>query len=441
MSADADGHHDRAWQGWKCDDLTPDLCSLKESIGQIPVKGGLNVTYWKYEAVSTSNPCNQTRNDGKDDDDASANTAFDDDSAQVVCGGNYPILVIHGGPGATHNYMLPLKQQACRGRPVLFYDQAGCGQSALPANTSLDDYPWLLDPNYYALEELPLIVNFLGLDSYHIIGNSWGSLLSQLFALDAADDRLASMVLSGTFSDAQHYIQGQWDPDDGNLGSLPPFVQRRLHELEAAKDYDSEEYQSIVKVLTDFFTGRTAPSPDCVRDADAGTNEEIYVGMQGPSEFAIGGTLEHYNVTARLSGLTKLPVLLTSGKYDTMRPKVVEEVYKALPIAEWVFLERSGHMSMIDEPGPMNDAIGDFLNRVEMARLSSQPFAASRKVPYMAALEMSASQMKIAHGFPHALAAVCTIFVSLLVGWLVGYYSSTGRNRHGYEKLGDVVHG
>jgi proline-specific peptidase len=381
----------KSWgKGWKCDDLTPDLCSLHEQKGTILVKGGINLTYWKYESLDTL----------------------------PHEGDKLPIVAIHGGPGVAHNYLLPLKQQACRGRAVIFYDQAGCGESKHPENASLIDYPWLLDPKYYSLEELPQLVDYLGLNNYHVVGNSWGSLLCQMFGLDAADERLASMVLSGTFSDAQHYIQGQWDPKDGNLGSLP---------LEDASEYKSEEYEAIVGVLTNFFTCRTAPAPDCVNDADAGMNEEIYVGMQGPSEFSIAGSLEHYNVTARLAELTNLPVLLTSGKFDTMRPKVVEKTYRALPIAEWLLLERSGHMSMIDEPGPMNDAIADFLDRVEASRASGKPFLASIKSHDISVSEPSPPF--------HGLEILGAMLFSAAVGWIIGYYSSNRQRRVQFSKL------
>jgi proline-specific peptidase len=390
---------DTAWDGWKCDDLTPDLCELQVEIGHLSVKGGINLTYWTYSKASSS----------------------DDTTTKL------PIIAIHGGPGVAHNYMLPLKQQACRGRSVIFYDQAGCGKSKLPENASLDDFPWLLDPRYYSLEELPALVDHLGFDDYHLVGSSWGSLLCQMFALDAADEHLASMALSGTFSDAQHYVQGQWDPEDGNLGTLPPYVQERLHKLEKQEAYESDEYQAIADVLSAFFTSRTDPVPDCVSDAYAGTNQEIYVGMQGPSEFNIAGSLEFFNTTKRLSELTDLPVLLTSGKFDTMRPKVVKEAYRALPMAEWVLLERSGHMTMIDEPGRMNDVVADFFDRVESSRASGISFS-----PVLE--EYRLTNMKQQEGL-HTGEVIGTVVLSAVIGWFLGYYSAARNQRANYSQL------
>ena len=75
--------------------------------------------------------------------------------------------------------MLPLKQQACRGRDIFFYDQAGCGESIIPSGNRTQDYPHLLDPQYYATVELPALIEFWGLKQYHVIGSSLGTILSQ----------------------------------------------------------------------------------------------------------------------------------------------------------------------------------------------------------------------------------------------------------------------
>lgn len=96
---------------FSCDDLTPDLCvdDLRVEEGQVNVQG-ISVTYWVYHSSSSSNKSNAHSN--------KSNKENDDDDSRLL-----PIVVIHGGPSFTHNYMLPLKQQACRGRTVVFYDQ------------------------------------------------------------------------------------------------------------------------------------------------------------------------------------------------------------------------------------------------------------------------------------------------------------------------------
>ena len=377
------------WVPWTCDSLTPDLCKLHIEEGFINLRG-IDVHYWKCSAATSSSSMTS-------DDE---NNNVEGKSPQ-----GFPIIAIHGGPGWPHNYMLPLKQQACRsGRDVYFYDQAGCGKSVIPSTDDPvsesspedlsgdsknapktrcieNDYPWLLTTEYYTQEELPALIKHWGFkeNQYHIIGNSWGTVLSQLFALDAVGvmkiaPAPSSMVLSGPFSDSQLYIKSQWDNGlDGTLGSLPPFVQERIHQLEESKRYNSTEYKLLDSILEVKFTCRTAPLPDCFLDSSEHFNEEIYVGMQGESEFTIHGVLENFNSTPRLHELAELPILLTHGQYDTMRPTVVDVMYNALPKSEKLLLKHSGHVSMIDEPRTMNDAIGNFFDRVESSLRSNQP--------------------------------------------------------------------
>jgi proline iminopeptidase len=338
----------RTWTGWTCDELIPDLCGdLKVSTGSVPMQHGLNVTYWKFSSLSSTNS-----------------------SPSLLL---YPIIAVHGGPAFTHNYMLPLKQQACRGRDVYFYDQTGCGESKIPRDNRTEDYPHLLDPQYYATVELPTLIDYWGLERYHVIGNSWGTILSQYFELNYRPAGLLSMTLSGPLSDGDLYIQSQWDAKFGNLASLPPFVQDRIHFLENHQLYDSEEYHAIDKALTGFFTVRTNPAPDCFQQSEKGTNRFIYEGMQGASEFAFGGVLAHFNTTPRLSAF-RVPVLLTSGMFDTMRPPVVDAMYQNIPKVEWIILNHSGHVSMIDDAGGMNDVIAAFLSRVETAHQRGEEF-------------------------------------------------------------------
>jgi len=248
-----------------------------------------------------------------------------------------------------------------------------CGQSTLRKGKSVSpsQYPHLLDPAYYSEEELPTLIDHWKLDKYHILGHSWGTMLSQLYALNAKDiSGLQSLILSGPISNAKEYINAQWEQqseEGNNLGSLPPFVQGRIRALEEEGAYNSAEYQAIEEVLTTFFTLRTAPAPECFTSAVEGLNEEVYVGMQGPSEFTLSGVLGDFDILDRLKEI-EVPVLLTHGIYDTMRPSTVKTIEKKLKYAERVLLPHSGHVSMIDDTELMNDVVSDFLTRVENKR-------------------------------------------------------------------------
>ena len=330
---------------WSCDDIVPGLCDFHVETGSLSIRN-VNVKYWRYKRHEPF---------------------INDDPKREI---HLPIVALHGGPGWPHDYLLPLKQLACRGAEVIFYDQAGCGKSALDENTSLPKH--LLDAKYYSEEELPSLIEHWGLDRYHVFGHSWGTILAQLFALNAKNTSgLQSLTLAGPLSDSKAYIDAQWDKEDGNLGSLPPFVQDRIKSLEKDGAYGSAEYQAIDQVLTTFFTLRTAPPPDCFTDAANGANAAIYVGMQGPSEFTVRGTLEKFNVTGRLHEID-VPVLLTHGQYDTMRPSIVKTMEEEIKMSERKVLPHSGHVSMIDDAELMNDYVADFLRRVETNSFVSQ---------------------------------------------------------------------
>lgn len=231
----------------------------------------------------------------------------------------FPIIVLHGGP-VPHHYLSPLKQQACQGRTVIFYDQAGCGESRLPNDdgnmTVHENCPWLLDPLYYATEELPAIISQLRLDRYHVVAHSWGTIQAQLFALEHKPKGLVSLVLSGPLSDSQLWYKALWDSESGAVGQLPPFVQARIIHLDDHEMYNSPECLAIDAAVTTLSVCRTTPVPDCYTQTQQTMNKEIYVSMQGPSDFSNHDLLADFNTFMSLS---RFPCCLFKG-YLTRHP-------------------------------------------------------------------------------------------------------------------------
>lgn len=226
--------------------------------------------------------------------------------------------------------------------------------------------------------ELPALINALQIPKYHLLGHSWGTIVAQKYVIDFSQifrvsdsnvtaDQVSqpqSLILSGPLSDAQLYINAQWDPEVGTVGRSPVFVQKRIHELENARMYNSEEYKMIVDVLTTRFTYRTAPPPDCVSESFASLNTEVYVALQGASEFTVGGALGVFNCTGEL-GKVRMPTLLTAGEHDTMRPPVLDVIETAIKRTRRVTFKGAAHLSMVDTPGEMNDVVATFLGDVE----------------------------------------------------------------------------
>jgi len=267
--------------------------------------------------------------------------------------GKLPLLCLHGGPGAPHDYLEPL-EAAADGRRVIFYDQLGCGNSDQPHDPSL----WTVD---LFVEELAVVRRSLGLDSVHILGQSWGGMLAMEYALTQPQG-LASLVIADSPSSIP-----QWIAEANRLrADLPPDVQRILTEQEEAGTTDSAEYQEAVLAFYARHVCRLDPWPECLSRAfeKLAQNPEVYNTMNGPSEFHVTGTLKNWDITDRL-GEIQVPTLVVSGRYDEATPAIAEVVHRGIPGSEWVLFEESSHLPHLEEPERFMQVLGQFLNRVE----------------------------------------------------------------------------
>uniref|UniRef100_A0A0G4IFI9 AB hydrolase-1 domain-containing protein n=1 Tax=Chromera velia CCMP2878 TaxID=1169474 RepID=A0A0G4IFI9_9ALVE len=325
-----------------CDDVTPDLCSdLVYTSHSMAVKG-FTLKYWKYSSTKTDHT-------------------------------NPTLVGIHGGPGGDHQYLLPLKQLACRGFPVILYDQVGAGESDRPTEK---EAPWLYTLDYY-VEELGDLVGHAGLSSFFVLGHSWGGVVAQLYAIQRHDDkRMKALVLASIFSDPDVYVKGQWDY---RLNTLPEVTQAILKDADRKKEYDSPAYQAVNAQLTGFFTIRTSPMPDCVQWSLGHINEDIYVKMQGASEFTVGGALAKFNTTEKLKEFVRVPTLITGGEFDTMTPPVLDLLHNSIPGSQLTVFPTSAHMTTIDAAGPMNDRLEEFFNDVLSGKLHKATEADQRQ--------------------------------------------------------------
>ncbi len=271
--------------------------------------------------------------------------------------GKLPLLALHGGPGATHDYLESLEAMAATGRRVIFYDQLGCGQSATPSNPSL----WTVD---LYVEEVNAVRAALGLDRVHILGQSWGGMLGMEYALTRPAG-LASLTIADSPASMT-----QWVAEANRLrAELPPDVQQTLLSHEAAGTTDSPEYIAAVDVFYRRHVCRVDPMPEYVARAFANidANPEVYHTMNGPSEFHVIGTLKDWDITDRL-GEIHVPTLVMSGRYDEATPVIAETVHHGIPGSEWVLFEHSSHMPHAEEPERFMQVLGDFLTRVEQTR-------------------------------------------------------------------------
>jgi len=271
--------------------------------------------------------------------------------------GKLPLLALHGGPGATHDYLESLEALAATGRRVIFYDQLGCGKSATPSNPSM----WTI-PLY--VEEVNAVRAALGLDRVHILGQSWGGMLGMEYALTQPDG-LASLTIADSPASMT-----QWVAEANRLrAELPPEVQRTLLAHEEAGTTDSPEYEQAMQVFYQRHVCRLDPMPEYVQRAFANiaANPEVYHTMNGPSEFHVIGTIKDWDITDRL-GEIRVPTLVISGTYDEATPAIARTVHQGISGSEWVLFEHSSHMPHAEEPERFMQALNTFLTRVEQAQ-------------------------------------------------------------------------
>lgn len=268
--------------------------------------------------------------------------------------GRFPLLALHGGPGATHNYLEPLEALAATGRRVILYDQLGCGHSDQPHDPSLWTIPLFV-------EEVGAVRAALGLDRVHLLGQSWGGQLALEYLLTQPSG-VVSLTLASSLASAQ-----RWEDEARRLrAALPLAVQQVLDAHEVAGIYNDPAFEAASLEYYKRHVCRIFPWPACVQSTfdNMAANSEVYNTMWGPTEFALTGTLRGWSVEDRLGELT-LPTLLTSGRYDESTPAINDVMQRGIAGSAWTIFERSAHMAHVEETDAYLRVLGDFLTRVE----------------------------------------------------------------------------
>lgn len=258
-----------------------------------------------------------------------------------------PLLTLHGGPGFPHDYLTPLTALA-DDRPVIFYDQLGCGKSDRPDDTSL----WTVER---AVAELAAVRAALGLERLHLLGHSWGTMLAVAYLL-AAPEGVVSLTLASPALSAP-----QWAADARRLvAALPDDVRAVIARHEADGTTDDPAYEAATQVYMARHGSRLDPVPDEIMRAVRGQGTPVYQTMWGPSEFSATGNLRTFDCTARLHEL-RIPTLVTCGRYDEATPETVAAHARLIPGAQLVVFEQSAHMAHLEEPALFLHILRDFL--------------------------------------------------------------------------------
>jgi proline-specific peptidase len=264
--------------------------------------------------------------------------------------GAIPLLALHGGPGSTHNYFAPLERLATE-RPVVLYDQIGCGNSDHPT-----DIEWSIA---VFRDEVDAVREQLGLERIHLLGTSWGGMLAQEHVLSGADG-IVSLVLSSTLASVD-----QWAEEQLKLrAALPAEVVAVLDKHEAAGTFDDPEYERAMEVYFDRHLYRGAkPRVEMQRWA-AERSHEVYEAMQGPNEWTITGAMRGWDVRDRL-GEIDVPTLVVRGRYDMCTAPIAAELVDGIRGAREVVFEESSHTPVLEETDLYLEVVGGFLREAE----------------------------------------------------------------------------
>jgi proline iminopeptidase len=271
-------------------------------------------------------------------------------------GGATPLLMLHGGPGISHDYLDPLAVLADE-RRVVFYDQLGAGKSDRPQ-----------DPAPYTVEryvrEIGAVRAALSLDEVYLYGQSWGTSLAVEYALTGNAGAPAQGVRGMALSSPCLSVK-RWAEDAGKLIAAMPETERlALEHGRATNTIDTPEYRAASAAFDRKHLSRLdAPTEPMLR-MFAGANMAVYKAVWGPTDFEATGAMRGFERAVDLHRLP-MPVLYMCGRYDGATPETTAWYASLTPKSETVVFQDSSHVPHLEEPGEHERVLRDFLSRCD----------------------------------------------------------------------------
>jgi len=277
--------------------------------------------------------------------------------------GNNPrikILLLHGGPAMTHEYMECFESFfPQQGFEFYEYDQLGSYYSDQPADSSL----WTIER---FADEVDQVRKAIGGDStnFYVLGNSWGGILGMEYALRYQQNMKALLVANMMASCPQY---GRY-ANEVLAKQMDPAVLAEIRALEAKGDFANPRYMELL--VPNFYAKhicRLPQFPDAVNRALKHANGTIYTLMQGPSEFGIAGRLANWDITDRLKEI-RVPTLMIGAKYDTMDPAAMETQSKQVQKGRYLYCPNGSHLAMWDDQQVFMNGVIRFIKDVDSGR-------------------------------------------------------------------------
>ncbi|PNS20833.1 hypothetical protein CAC42_2764 [Sphaceloma murrayae] len=268
-----------------------------------------------------------------------------------------PLIALHGGPGCGHNYLktLALLSTGPSARPVILYDQIGCGNSTRFRSRRQDDSFW--QPQLF-MDELTNLVFSLGISQFDLLGQSWGGMLGAQYA-STRPKGLRKLVICDSPADMVTWVAVA----NQMRALLPRDVQETLTRLEEKGETSSKEYEEAVLEFYKLFVCRVQPFPDEFNETMENLHDDdtVYYTMNGPSEFHVIGNLKTWDIRPELAKI-EVPTLLINGKFDEAQDVTMAPFFKGItsPV-KWVRFAESSHMPHLEETEDFVIAVTNFL--------------------------------------------------------------------------------
>jgi proline iminopeptidase len=272
-----------------------------------------------------------------------------------------PLVVVHGGPGASHDYFLPYLLPLAKTNRLIFIDERGSGRSE-----KLDD------PSGYTVEnmveDLEAVRVALGLGKINLLGHSYGGVLAQAYALKYQGN-LSHLILGSTF----HSTKQLNDVFERMLANMTPELRGRIQKMEQnglfghGQDFEKNRYTAEYMSAAwgegyfPYLYGRR-PDPNFDPAGMGAMSWDLYREMWGSNgEFVVDGNLVSVEYADRLASIT-VPTLITVGDHDQVDPSISQDMQQKIPGSELVVLPNSGHMTFVDQPTMFLKAVDDFVH-------------------------------------------------------------------------------
>jgi proline iminopeptidase len=265
------------------------------------------------------------------------------------------VLLLHGGPGGTHEYFECMESFLPReGIEFIYYDQLGSGNSDHPADSSL----WTTGRFVEEVEQLREALK-LNRNDFFLLGHSWGGILAIEYALKYPD-HLKGLIISNMMASCPAYDKYA---KDVLSGQMDPAVLATLQGIEKKQDFQNPLYMELL--MPNFYEQHILRMPherwpEPVLRFFRHINQDVYTIMQGPSEFGISGRLSGWDRSRDLEKI-KVPTLVIGARYDTMDPEYMKWMSAQFPKGKYLYCENGSHMCMYDDQETYMEGLIHFL--------------------------------------------------------------------------------